>query len=183
MKKILIFVLFALLVMGVVFSQEQQTEEQKSQEQEQVKEQPKEQQKEPEVEKKQEEKKQEEEQPVVKSSDLKVGKIYFPRAFVHAKMDYIKGTYIMELTEKDGEPWFKVYDKGKKFLFEEMAVVKAFKNKRNRRGFRVRKELLRGYEYFRVTVYKGNKRIMAYFLLKGAKEKPEKKKSRIAITT
>lgn len=108
----------------------------------------------------------------VKPEDLNLGRIYFPRPFVHAGKDYNKGVYRMSLTEKEGVPWFKVFDKKKELLFEEMAVVKPYEGKAKRFRYRIRKEMLKGYEYFRIMVIKPDKRIMAYFFVK-QKEAPK----------
>ncbi|MCP4218437.1 MAG: hypothetical protein GY765_27625 [bacterium] len=112
----------------------------------------------------------------VKNNDITVGRIYFPRAFVHEGKDYNKGVYRVVLTEKEGVPWFKVLSKKKEFLFEEMAVTKPFEGKNKRFKYRVHKEMLRGYEYFRIKVTKPDNMIMAYFLLKKPKVSEKKKK-------
>lgn len=99
------------------------------------------------------------------SNDINLGKIYFPKAFVHNMKDYKKGVYRVVLTAKDGVPYFNVYKK-KNLLFEEMAVVKPYEGKYKKFKYRVKKELLKGYEYFRIKVTKPNKMIMAHFLVK-----------------
>jgi hypothetical protein len=166
MKKILLFFAMALLVLNTAGTAQsaqsaqttQETQEEQTKQATQV-----------------EEVKQEEpakkEEPV-KPEDLNLGRIYFPRAFVHAGKNYDKGVYRMSLTEKEGVPWFKVFDKKKELLFEEMAVVKPYKGKSRRFRFRIRKQMLKGYEYFRITVTKPDKRIIAYFFVK--QEEPPK---------
>jgi len=125
--------------------------------------------------------------------DLQLGRVYFPKNFVHSGNNYKRGIYQLALTEKDGTPWFKVFDKKKEFLFEEMSVVKP--NERKSKGFkyRIRKEMLRGYEYFRVKVIKPDKEIIGYFFVQEEKgeptseektdtEEPAKKKDGVRIT-
>ena len=98
--------------------------------------------------------------------DINLGSINFPRAFVHAGKDYDKGIYLVTLTEKHGVPWFKVSNKKKELLFEEMAVVKPYKGRRKNFKYRVRKGFLKGYEYFRIRVIKPDKMVMAFFMVK-----------------
>jgi uncharacterized iron-regulated membrane protein len=95
-----------------------------------------------------------------------LGKVYIPRDFVHADKDYTKGNYFISLYEKDGAPWFKVFNNKKELLFEEMAVVKAYTGKAKKTKLRVRKEFLKDFEYFRVLVVKPDSRVLAYFLVK-----------------
>ncbi len=117
--------------------------------------------------------------------DFELGRIYFPRDFIHAGKDYTRGAYTVTLTEKDGFPWFKVFSKEKELLFEEMAVVKLSKTRRNIRRFRVSKNVLGGYEYFRIAVKKPEGRVMAFFLLKksGTAEKPKKETAGPELST
>lgn len=112
----------------------------------------------------------------VKKEDIKLGKIYFPRAFVHDSKDFKRGVYKVILTEKDGIPYFNVLTKSNELLFEEMAVVKKNKRKFKKFKYRMRKELLRGYEYFRIKVTKPDNLIFGYFLLKKKEVKKEVKK-------
>jgi hypothetical protein len=100
------------------------------------------------------------------TKDINIGRVYFPRAFVQNKKDYKRGVYRVILTEKDGVPYFNVYNKKKVLLFEEMGVVKPYKSKYKKFRYRVKKELLKNYEYFRIRVTKPNKLIMAHFLIK-----------------
>lgn len=106
---------------------------------------------------------------------LKLGRMYFPRDFVHANKDYKRGIYRITLISKDEKPYFQVADKKGELLFEEMAVVKTYKSKYKRFRYRVRKEILRGYEYFRIKVTRPGQYIMAYFKLKEPKKPAEKK--------
>jgi hypothetical protein len=98
--------------------------------------------------------------------DINLGSINFPRPFVHAGKDYDKGIYLVTLTEKHGIPWFKVSNKKKELLFEEMAVVKPYKGRRKNFKYRIRKGFLKGYEYFRIRVITSDKIILAFFLVK-----------------
>lgn len=100
------------------------------------------------------------------AEDLNLGSIRIPRAFVHGDTHYEAGIYRFALTEKDGAPWFHVQDAQGNLLFEEMGVVKEETAPRMRRAFRLRKEMLRGYEYYRVRVIQPDRWVMAYFLLK-----------------
>jgi hypothetical protein len=95
-----------------------------------------------------------------------LGKVYIPKDFVHADKDYKKGIYFISLFDKEGAPWFKVYNNKKELLFEELAVVKPFKGKAKQSKPRVRKEFLKDFEYFRIMVIKPENRILAYFLVK-----------------
>jgi hypothetical protein len=108
--------------------------------------------------------------------DINLGKINFPRAFIHAGKDYNKGVYLVTLTEKDGFPWFKVFNEKKELLFDEMAVVKPYTGKRKNFKYIVRKELLKEYEYFRIRVIKPDKMIMAFFLVKQQEASSKKEK-------
>ena len=99
-------------------------------------------------------------------NDINLGSINFPKAFVHAGKDYDKGVFLVVLTEKNGFPWFKVSNKKKELLFEEMAVVKPYKGRRKNLKYRLRKGFLKGYEYFRIRVIKPDKTIMAFFVVK-----------------
>ncbi|MEN8152544.1 MAG: hypothetical protein ABFR75_00850 [Acidobacteriota bacterium] len=102
----------------------------------------------------------------VKKEDISLGRIYFPRAFVHEGKDFKRGIYKVVLTEKDGIPYFNVLDKKNVFLFEDLAIVKKNKSRFKKFRYRVRKELLRGYEYFRIKVTKPDNLYFGYFLLK-----------------
>lgn len=103
---------------------------------------------------------------LAQADEINLGRIYFPKAFVHASKDYNKGVYRVTLFSKDGVPYFKVMNKKKELLFEEMAVVKPYEGKYKKFKYRVKKELLKGYEYFRIKVTKPDTLIMAYFLVK-----------------
>ncbi len=105
---------------------------------------------------------------------IELGRAYIPKAFVHAGKDYKQGIYRIVLFEKDGTPWFRVLSKKKELLYEEVAVVVPYNPRNKRFRYRVGKEMLRGYEFYRYTVYKPEKRIILYFMVK-QKEKKEKK--------
>jgi len=128
-----------------------------------------------------------------KVDDLQLCRVYFPKNFIHSGKNYKRGIYQLALSEKDGTPWFKVFDKKKEFLFEEMSVVKPNERKNKRFKYRLRKEMLRGYEYFRVKVIKPEKEIIGYFFVQEEKgeptseektdtEEPAKKKDGARIT-
>lgn len=103
---------------------------------------------------------------LAQGADINLGKIYFPKSFVHAGKDYNKGVYKVLLTAKDGIPYFNVSNKNNELLIEEMAVIKPYEGKYKNFKYRVKKELLKGYEYFRIKVTKPDNLIMAYFLIK-----------------
>ncbi|MCP5105321.1 MAG: hypothetical protein GY950_18175 [bacterium] len=165
MKKTLLFICLALLVVagGTVFAQTEQTDQTGQEKQTTEKTEAAQPAKAVKAEKKTE---------TAQDDELKLGRIYFPRAFVHAGKNYNRGIYRMILTEKEGQPWFKVFSKKNEPLFEELAVVKPYKGKRKRFKHRVRKEMLRGYEYFRVKVIKPDNEAIAYFFVKKESEAP-----------
>ena len=104
--------------------------------------------------------------PVSAAQDLNLGNVKFPRAFVHGDQNHVAGVYRLSLTEKDGVPWFQVFDGKGSQLFEEMGVVTLKKSRTGKRGFRLYREMLRGYEFFRVRVVQPERRVTAYFLVK-----------------
>jgi hypothetical protein len=110
------------------------------------------------------------EAPPAKPAVLNLGRIYFPRPFVHAGKDYDKGVYRIMLTEIEEIPYFKVFTRKNEFLFDEMAIVRPYQGKSKRFKYRIKRELLRGYEYFRIVVTKPDNVLLGYFLL----QKPEK---------
>lgn len=96
--------------------------------------------------------------------DLK--RVRFPQAFIHSGKEYPAGDYWLVLIEKDGQPIFTVQNAQKEMLFEEWAVVKSRGGSRSGRGFSVRKQLMKGGEYFRVLVTTPAQWLMGYFLIK-----------------
>jgi hypothetical protein len=107
----------------------------------------------------------EEVQEVEPPEEINIGNIYFPRPFVHAGKDYEKGVYRVKLSKKDGAPYFFLYQKNE-LVLEEMAVVKELEKPSRVRRFRLRKEFLKDFEYFRIRVTRPDKLVMAYFLVK-----------------
>ncbi|HLP61714.1 MAG TPA: hypothetical protein VK186_22935 [Candidatus Deferrimicrobium sp.] len=99
-------------------------------------------------------------------TETDIGRIYISRDFVHADIDYKKGNYYISIIEKDGSAWFKIFNNKKELLFTEMAVIKAYEAKVKRTKIRVRKEFLKDYEYFRVTVIKPDNNLILYFMIK-----------------
>lgn len=176
MKKILfLIVLLVIGTSGFAFAQEQPQEPQLPvlPQQEQEKQVPPESTEPPDAEQPQEETATPQEMP-----DTALGRIYIPRAFVHADQDFKPGVYVVSMFEKDGMPWFKVFNKKKELLFEEMAVVKPRETSTKegdtpptpaKKKFFIRKEMLKGYEYFRIRVINPDKLIMAYLLVKQPK--------------
>lgn len=108
-----------------------------------------------------------------KPEEINLGRIYFPRDFIHANKDYKKGVYRVKLIYKDEMPYFQVSNRKGELLFDELAVVKPYEGKSKRFKYRVKPEMLRGYEYFRIKVTKPDKLIMAYFLVKEELAKKE----------
>ena len=102
---------------------------------------------------------------VVETSDLKIGSVKFPRAFIHDGKNYNKGVYKVTLMEKEGEFLFNVFNPTDELLFEEVAIVKLRKSRIGKRKFLLRKSFMRGYEFFRIKVTKSDKVIMGYFLI------------------
>ncbi len=102
---------------------------------------------------------------IVEISDLKIGSVKFPRAFIHDGKSYKKGVYKVTLMEKEGEFLFNVFNPTDELLFEEVAIVKVRKSRVGKRKFLLRKSFMRGYEYFRIKVTKPDKVIMGYFLI------------------
>jgi hypothetical protein len=109
---------------------------------------------------------------------LTLGKIKFPRPFIHAQKDYPNGIYRVFLTPKSEEPYFKVFNKKNEFLFDELAIVRPYKGKSKKFKTRIVRSVLRGYEYFRLKVTTPENVYLAFFLLKKKdiekQEKPDK---------
>jgi len=101
------------------------------------------------------------------TDEIDLGKINFPRDFIHKKADYKKGVYQVKLITKEGEalPYFQVYDKENQLLFEEMALVMPRPGKHGKSKYRVRKRILNN-EYFMIRVTKPDKHIYAFFFIK-----------------
>ncbi|MDY0296936.1 MAG: hypothetical protein RB296_06420 [Acidobacteriota bacterium] len=100
------------------------------------------------------------------AQDLDLGNIRVPRAFVHGETSHDAGIYHLVLTDKEGIPWFQVQDRQGNLLFEEMGVVLTEAVPGMRRAFRMRGEMLRGYEFYRVRVTQPDRKVLAYFLLR-----------------
>ncbi len=102
-----------------------------------------------------------------------IGNIQFTRPFVHAKKDFEQGIYYITLTEKEGVPYFNVFNQQKELLFEEIAVVIPLHKMFKRSKPKVEKCFINNYEYFRLKVINPGQQVMAYFLVKTAeKETP-----------
>jgi hypothetical protein len=106
--------------------------------------------------------------------DIKVGYISIPRPFVHAGKDYARGAYYITLTEKEGVPYFNVFNRKKELLFEEMAVVQPYKARNKNFKYRIRKGYSRGGEYFRLRVIQPDSVMSAFFLIKKKTPAPPK---------
>jgi hypothetical protein len=103
---------------------------------------------------------------LAQSQDINLGKINFPRAFVHAGQEFPRGRYEVVLTVKDSVPFFNVYNSKQELLFEEQVIVKAHSASRMASPYRLKKEFLKGEEYFRIMVIKPGQWLMGYFLVK-----------------
>ena len=112
----------------------------------------------------------------IKNEEINLGKIYFPKAFIHAKKDYNRGVYRVKFTKKENIPYFIIMNKKREPLFEEMAVVKPYKGKYKKFRYRLKREMLRGYEYFRIKLTRPDNFYMAYFLIKNREKRKEEKK-------
>ncbi len=108
---------------------------------------------------------------------LDLGRVYFPRDFFHAKKEYKRGVYRLKLISKESLSYFQVYDKKGELLFEEMGVVKPYKSRSKRFKFRLRRTVLKDYEYFRLIVIQPNRKVFAHFLLKQPKSVTPVKKA------
>jgi len=98
---------------------------------------------------------------------LSIGPVTVPHAFIHAGKEYPKGRYILALNVEGDSPSFSVQDSTKAPLFDELAVVKV--NPRPlRKGFRLSREMLKGQEYFRICVRKGDRMYLLFLLLQKA---------------
>lgn len=104
--------------------------------------------------------------------EISIGNIYFPRPFIQAGKDYQKGVYTVKVVYKESGPVFLVYKKDK-MLFEEIAIQKKKKNRVKR--FKVRRDFLKNFEYFRIRVFRPDHNLYAYFLTKQKDKAPEAK--------
>ncbi len=100
------------------------------------------------------------------SQDIHLGAMNFPRAYIHAGTEYPQGFYEVVLTFKDAVPFFNVYNSKQELLFEELAIVKTNPRRGRKFTYRLKKEFLKGDEYFRIMVVQPDQRLMGYFLLK-----------------
>jgi hypothetical protein len=103
---------------------------------------------------------------LAQSQDINLGKINFPQPYIQAGREFPAGEYAVVLTVKDTIPFFNVYDAKQELLFEEMAVVKTRPGSRRGSAYHLKKEFLKGDEYFRIMVIKPDQWLMGYFLVK-----------------
>jgi len=104
---------------------------------------------------------------------ISLGKLFFPRTFIHKKKEYKKGVFHIDLETRaeNGQEvfYFLVSDKDKKPVFEELAVIKIRERpvqRIGRRGFQLRNTMTAGYEYFKIMVILKDKHVFGYFLSK-----------------
>lgn len=102
--------------------------------------------------------------------EVSIGNIYFPRPFIQAGKEYQKGVYTVKILYKESGPVFAVYKKDS-MLFEEIAIQKK-KNNRVKR-FKVRRDFLKNFEFFRIRVFRPDHNLYAYFLTKQKAAAPE----------
>ena len=100
------------------------------------------------------------------NQDINLGAINFPQAYIHAGQEFPQGYYGVVLTYKDAVPFFNVSNSKQELLFEELAVVKAHSGSKMTSAYRLKKEILKEDEYFRIKVSKPEQWIMGYFLVK-----------------
>ncbi|MBN2399892.1 MAG: hypothetical protein JXI33_06080 [Candidatus Aminicenantes bacterium] len=98
--------------------------------------------------------------------DIHLGAMNFPRAYIHAGTEYPEGFYEVVLTFKDAVPFFNVYNSKQELLFEEQAIVKTNPRPGKKFPYRLKKEILKGGEYFRIKVIQPDQWLMGYFLVK-----------------
>jgi len=100
------------------------------------------------------------------NQDISLGGIDFPQAYIHAGTEFPKGNYAVVLTLRDNVPFFNVYNSEQGLLFEEMAIVQARSGSKRSVPQQVKKGMVKGQEYFRITVVKPDQLLMGYFLVK-----------------
>ncbi len=94
------------------------------------------------------------------SYERNIGNVYFP-SFVHKGQVYKAGRYKVKVNEENGNYYFSLFKKGN-LVLKELAVVKPVKY-----SFKgVKKQVLKGKEYFRISFYHNNNLVMGYFYLK-----------------
>jgi hypothetical protein len=103
---------------------------------------------------------------LAQSQDISLGKINFPRAFIHAGQEFPQGAYEVVLTVKESVPFFNVYNSKQELLFEELAIVKTHPGIKMTAAYRLKKEFLKDDEYFRIKVIKPEQWLLGYFLVK-----------------
>jgi len=107
-------------------------------------------------------------EPVVQVEEFRLGKIHFPKDFIHAGQDYPKGNYLVSLISKEGISYFRLSSTGGESLFEELSVVKPYKTGVRKFKTIIQRSLLKEAEYFRLKVIKPGEVAMAFFLVKPA---------------
>jgi hypothetical protein len=100
------------------------------------------------------------------NQDIRLGAMNFPQPYIHAGTEYPQGFYEVVLTYKDAVPFFNVYNSSQELLFEELAIIKVQPGRGKTAPFRLKKEFLKGNEYFRIVVIKAGQWLMGYFLVK-----------------
>ena len=94
------------------------------------------------------------------SYERNIGNVYFP-SFVQKDTVYNAGRYKVKVNEENGNYYFSLYKKGD-LVLKELAVMKPAEH-----PFKgVKKQILKGKEYFRIMFYHDKNLIMGYFLLK-----------------
>ena len=108
----------------------------------------------------------------VQLEDLDLGKVHFPRDFLHDQKTYSRGHYQVKLENREPSYYFIVSDGKGEHLFEELAVTKPYEGSAKNFQYRIHKEFLKDYEYFRIKIITPQVLIMGYFLVdhRGKKE-------------
>lgn len=91
--------------------------------------------------------------------------IHFPRDVEFGEETLSRGSYKLALSEVKGEVWFTL-TKGGKEVARDLAIEVAASELP---PDQLKAEVLKGAEYYRVGVRRGDKVYLMYFLFKGAK--------------
>ena len=94
------------------------------------------------------------------------GTIRLPRDIDFGEQTVARGSYQIALTESEGEAWFVLSKSGKE-VSKDVAIEWPAKELPTQG---MQSEILKGGEYFRVRVRKGNSVYLIHYLIKGAKK-------------
>jgi hypothetical protein len=102
----------------------------------------------------------------LQGQDVKIGKVKFPKDFIHAGKEFKAGIYQVVLTQKETVPYFLVSTVKNEQLFDEMAIVKKAQKRKAGHKLSIKKDLSKDAHFFRIEVFKPEAVVMAYFMLK-----------------